>query len=175
MERLRQVIKNDAVRYGGGISAYCLRPTFRVIFWYRIVCALKTNTILKYSFGLIPYLIFRHLEYKYGIFLNTNIHIGSGLYIEHGGSIYLNASSIGNNFSVFHEVTLGASTNGGIPKVGNNVTCYMGAKIFGNINLGDNCIIGANAVVNKDVESGSTVVGIPARQINNQNDQKKHK
>lgn len=38
--------------------------------------------------------MFRHLEVKYGVFLNTNIHIGEGLYIEHGGCIYLNAEYI---------------------------------------------------------------------------------
>ena len=160
-----QVLKIDAVRYRGGvISSYLRRPLFRVVFWYRIVCYLKKNKYLKIA-GIIPYLILRHLEYKYGVFLNTNIHIGSGLYIEHGGCIYLNAEYIGENFSVFHEVTLGTTPGKGKPYVGDDVTIYMGAKVVGNVKLNNKCIIGANAVVTKDVQEGKTVAGIPAKEI----------
>ena len=165
---LLKTLSGDANRYMGGvISSYIYKPLFRVVFWYRFVCYLKQSRLLKFTFGMPAYSILKHLEYKYGVFLNTNIHIGTGLYIEHGGCIYLNADYIGDNFSVFHEVTLGVSPGKGKPYVGNNVSVYMGAKVIGNVYLHDNCVVGANSVVTKDVREGTTVVGIPARELNN--------
>ena len=87
------------------------------------------------------------------------------MYIEHGGCIYLNAEYIGERFSVFHEVTLGVTPGKGKPYVGDDVTIYMGAKVIGNVKLGNKCVVGANAVVTKDVREGKTVVGIPAKEI----------
>ncbi len=49
------------------------------------------------------------------------------------------------------------------PTIGNNVVVGAGAKVLGNINIGDNSYIGANAVVIKDVPADSTVVGVPGR------------
>ncbi len=54
---------------------------------------------------------------------------------------------------------------GGVPRIGNNVYIGCGAKILGDIIIGDNCIIGANAVVIKDVPAKVCVGGIPARTI----------
>lgn len=165
-KELISVLANDAARYQGGVKkSYIINPLFRVVFWYRVVCYFKHKKFFKYTIASFAYLILRHFEYKYGVFLNTNIHIGSGLYIEHGGCIYLNAKYIGNNFSVFHEVTLGVSPSKGKPYVGDNVTVYMGAKIIGPVILNNNCVVGANAVAVKNVDNGRTVVGIPAKPI----------
>lgn len=161
-----QLIHNDAVRYMGVGKSYFHKPLFRVVFWYRIVCFFKQRKLTKYTIGLPAYWLLNHLEYKYGVFLNTNIYIGPGLYIEHGGCVYLNAEYIGENFSVFHEVTLGVNPGKGKPYVGNNVSVYMGAKVIGGVCLHDNCIVGVNAVVTKDVPAGQIVVGIPAKTIN---------
>lgn len=162
--KLKQTLKRDSERYrqGGVIFTYIKRPLFRVVFWYRVVCWLRQRKIMKYTLGLPASMILRHLSYKYGVFINPNIYIGPGLYIEHGGCVYLNAEYIGENFSVFHEVTLGVWKLGK-PYVGNNVTIYMGAKVIGKVHLSDNCVIGTCAVVTKDVPLGKTVVGIPAQ------------
>ena len=149
---------------GGGFFTYIKRPLFRVVFWYRVACWLRQKKIMEYSFGIPARVILRHLEYKYGVFIRPNIYIGPGLYIEHGGCVYLNAEYIGENFSVFHEVTLGVWKTGK-PYVGNNVTIYMGAKVIGNVHLSDNCVVGTCAVVTKDVPFGKTVAGIPAQVI----------
>lgn len=164
---LRSLLYKDSIRYTreGVILTYIKRPLFRVVFWYRIVCHLKKYLLLKYSLGPIALLIFRHLELKYGVFLNTNTPIGSGLYIEHGGSVYINADYIGKNLTVFHEVTLGVSTHNKRPYVEDNVTIYMGAKVFGGVKLGTRCVVGVNSVVTKDVQPNQVVVGIPAKVI----------
>lgn len=110
------------------------------------------------------YFIQRHYEFKYGIHINSNTQVGSGLCVVHGGSVYLNCKKIGDNLTVYPNVMLGA-THKGIPSIGNNVTIYTGAVISGNVHIGDNCIIAANSVVLKDCEESWMYAGIPARKI----------
>lgn len=67
---------------------------------------------------------------------------------------------------MFHQVTLGGTGHEKgkrHPTIGNKVTIATGAKILGNIKIGDNSKVGANAVVLNDVPPNATVVGIPAK------------
>ena len=67
---------------------------------------------------------------------------------------------------MYHQVTLGGTSLDRIkrhPTIGNGVLIGMGAKVIGAITIGDNCRIGANAVVNKDIPANCTVVGVPGR------------
>lgn len=133
--------------------------------WVRLLQACKRKKILKYTVGILVYIIEQHYTNKYGIHVNTNIDIGDGLHIVHGGSVFLNCKSIGDNVTIYPRVMCG-SAHGGIPSVGSNVTIYTGAVVTGNIHVGDGCVIGANAVVNKDCEPNSFYAGVPARKIN---------
>lgn len=90
-------------------------------------------------------------------------NIGEGAHFEHSYSTYLNARSIGRGFYCLQLVTLGNGKDGTAPTIGDNVRIMTGATVFGGITIGDNVTIGANTVVNKDVPSGCTVVGNPAR------------
>lgn len=86
------------------------------------------------------------------------------------GIVISKASEIGHNCIIYQDVTIGARTvqegdcakPQNYPKIGNNVTIYAGAKILGAIKVGDNAIIGANAVVLSDVPENSVAVGVPA-------------
>lgn len=139
--------------------------TFRYQVWLRIMHYSKKCTLLKYTFSPIIYVIFRHYEYKYGIHCNSNIVIGRGLQIVHGDGVYLNCKSIGDNFTVFQNVTLGKSGGGGIPLIKNNVTVYTGAVVTGDIELQDGCTIGALSFVTTDVAASDLVVGAPAKSV----------
>jgi serine O-acetyltransferase len=75
------------------------------------------------------------------------------------------ANEIGKNCTIFHQVTIGYK-KGKCPTLGDNVRIYTGAVIIGGIKLGNNCTVGANSVVNKDVPENCTVAGVPARIIN---------
>lgn len=88
--------------------------------------------------------------------------IGPSAHFEHSYATYLNARAIGRDFYCLQLVTLGNGKTGA-PLIGDNVRIMTGATVFGNITIGDNVTIGANTVVNKDVPSGCTVVGNPAR------------
>lgn len=88
--------------------------------------------------------------------------IGEGCHFEHNYATYLNAERIGRNFYCLQLVTLGNDSQGKRPTIGDNVSIYTGATVFGGITIGDNVIIGAGAVVRKDVPANCTVAGNPA-------------
>ncbi|MEN6373145.1 MAG: hypothetical protein ABFD75_00010 [Smithella sp.] len=84
------------------------------------------------------------------------------MFIQHGFSTIISAEKIGRNCWINQQVTIGFSNDTESPLIGDNVTIYAGAKVIGKVRIGNNSIVGANAVVVKDVPANSTVVGIPA-------------
>ena len=75
---------------------------------------------------------------------------------------------MGENCTVYQNVTIGRGRKYGttnLPTIGNNVTVYTGAIIVGGVHIGDNAVIGAGAVVVKDVPANTTVVSQPMRII----------
>ncbi len=95
------------------------------------------------------------------LFIHTH-DIGPGLFIQHGFATIISARKIGKNCWINQQVTIGYSNSSDCPTLGDNVMVTAGAKIIGNVSVGDNTKIGANAVVVKDVPPNVTVVGIPA-------------
>ena len=100
-----------------------------------------------------------------GIEIHPAAQIGKGLFIDHGMGVVIGETSIvGDNVTLFQGVTLGGTgkeTGKRHPTLGNNIVVGAGAKILGNIKVGDNSYIGANAVVIHDVPANATVVGVP--------------
>lgn len=90
-------------------------------------------------------------------------NIGPGLFIQHGFATIISAESIGANCWINQQVSIGYTSSVGAPKIGDNVTINAGAKVLGDIVVGDHVKVGANAVVIKNVPPDCTVVGIPAR------------
>ena len=86
--------------------------------------------------------------------------IGPGLRIQHGYSTFILAQSIGSNFWINQNVTIG-NARGGKPVIGDNVTIRTGAVVVGPINIGNNVTIFANCVVSQDLPDNCTVY--PAR------------
>lgn len=82
--------------------------------------------------------------------------------IAHSYSTVLNAESIGDNFSCIHCITLGKKGNKR-PIIGNNVSMGAHSMVIGGVHVGDNVIIGAGAVVVKNVPANAIVAGNPAR------------
>jgi len=87
--------------------------------------------------------------------------IGPGLFIQHGFSTIITAKSIGEDCWINQQVTIGHTTKGS-PVLGDRVTVNAGAKVIGPVTVGSDVVIGANAVVVKDVPPNVTVVGVPA-------------
>lgn len=88
-------------------------------------------------------------------------------FIDHGMGVVIGETAVvGDDVLMYHQVTLGGRARGQFkrhPTIGNRVLIGAGAKIIGNITVGDDCKIGANALVVKDVAPGTVVVGIPSK------------
>jgi serine O-acetyltransferase len=112
-------------------------------------------------------LLIKFSEIFYGIYIGPNAAIGKGFVIEHFGGVIIHSDTrIGDNVRIRQGVTIGnksAEQPNAVPHLGNRVDVGAGAKILGPITIGDDAVIGANAVVVKDVPAGATAVGIPAR------------
>jgi serine O-acetyltransferase len=103
-----------------------------------------------------------------GIDLPCEVKIGSRFRIEHFGGIIISGDAvIGDDVVVRNGVTIGLKRRDdpGSPIIGNRVDIGAGAKILGKIRIGDDVMIGANAVVITDVPANCIAVGIPARII----------
>ena len=102
-----------------------------------------------------------------GIEIHPGATIGRRFFIDHGmGVVIGETAEIGDCVTLYHGVTLGGvSLNKGKrhPTLGNNVVVGAGAKILGDITVGENSRIGANAVVVKPVPENSVVVGVPGQ------------
>lgn len=105
---------------------------------------------------------------KLGFSIPINV-FGPGLSIAHEGTIVINSRArIGSNCIIHVCVNIGSAPqdSSAAPRIGNN--CYLapGAKLYGDIVIGNNVAIGANAVVNKSFsEDNQTIAGVPAKQI----------
>jgi serine O-acetyltransferase len=84
--------------------------------------------------------------------------IGPGLGLIHPMGIRIGAVEIGEDCLIFNDVTLGSGTAPGLPKIGNGVDIYVGARILGGVTIGDRSMIGANCVVMRDIPEGSIVL-----------------
>ncbi|WP_313504615.1 serine acetyltransferase [Kaistella carnis] len=100
---------------------------------------------------------------KYFI-IDINTKLGKGVQLAHPYSTILNAERIGDNLYINHLVTIGGK-NGKRPVIGNDVQLHANCCIIGGVQIGDRAIIGAGAVVVKDVPSDCFAVGNPARII----------
>lgn len=150
-------------------------PSFKMSFWFRIGTYLMNNKC-----KLLYYLVFLHyrkIMYKTGIQLPIGTMVGGGLKFYHFGNVVINKKSIiGKNNSIYNGVTIGINLSPvgkkcSPPIIGDNVVLCTGAKVIGNVNVGNNCVIGANAVVTKDIPENSVVAGVPAKMLKTNGDE----
>lgn len=140
-----------------------------VIFLYQGFHAIVFHRIAHFFYKLkllfIARLISQLARHITGIEIHPGAQIGRKLFIDHGMGIVIGETTrIGNDCTIYHGVTLGGTGKDKKkrhPDIGNNVMIGCGAKVLGPIKIGDNVKIGANSVVLKNIESDSTVVGIP--------------
>jgi serine O-acetyltransferase len=142
-----------------------------VILLYQGLHALISHRIAHYFYKMRLFFFARLISQisrqMTGIEIHPGAQIGQGFFIDHGMGVVIGETAIiGDNVLLYQGVTLGGT---GLekgkrhPTIGNNVVIGTGAKVLGNITIGDNSYVGANAVVIKDVPPNSTVVGVPGR------------
>lgn len=139
-----------------------LYPSFKAIIGYKI-----SHYLYLKKHYLLARFISEKVKRKTGIEIHPGATIGKNLFIDHGiGTVIGETAIIGDDVTMFHDVTLGGTgfeKGKRHPTIGNNVFIGSGAKVLGNITIGDHTKIGANAVVLKSVKENVTVVGIPAK------------
>ena len=174
-ESAKYLIERDLFRYGrkGKLG-------FRLFFRYfliEVIPGIKFSIIFRlcqhYRFKnkLLFYIFFiwlRRIKYKYGIDISYRTKIAKGLYIGHCGGIVIHGDAeIGENCNLSQGMTIGIlnrGKNAGIPKIGDRVFIGPGAVILGGVTIGNDVLIGANAVVNFDVPDNA-VVAAPISQV----------
>jgi serine O-acetyltransferase len=105
----------------------------------------------------------------FGIDIHPAAKFGAGIMIDHGTGIVIGeTATVGDNVSILQNVTLGGNgkeTGDRHPKIGNNVLLAAGAKVLGNIRVGNCSRVAAGSVVLAEVPDNTTVAGVPARVV----------
>ena len=132
-----------------------------------IICHRVAHALDQLKIPVLPRLLMTVARWLTGIEIHPSASIGRGLFIDHGMGVVIGETAvIGNNVTLFQGVTLGGTgkeRGKRHPTIGDNVVIGTGAKVLGNITLGKGSMVGANAVVIRDVPEHSTVVGVPGR------------
>lgn len=132
------------------------------IFFYRI-----SRWLYLHHVPFLPKLITLLIFLVYNSKVPYQAKIGRGTKLGYGGMgvVIHSKAVIGDYCTIGQQVTIGGGNSRypGLPEIGNHVMIYKGAIVYGGIRVGDNAIIGANAVVNKPVPDNAVVAGVPAR------------
>ena len=137
-------------------------PGLHAMVGYRLAHALH-----QWHVPVIPRLIMHLVRWLTGIEIHPGAVIGKGLFIDHGMGVVIGETAVlGDDVTLFQGVTLGGTgkqRGKRHPTIGHRVVIGTGAKVLGNITVQDDSMVGANAVVVRDVPAHSTVVGVPGR------------
>jgi serine O-acetyltransferase len=136
--------------------------------------ALQTQRVAHWLWHRGRETIAHYLQSRMSEVFQVDIHpatrIGSGVFIDHGTGIVIGETAvIGDDVSLLQGVTLGgtgAEQGDRHPKIGKGVLLGAGAKVLGNIAIGDYAKIASGSVVLKPVPAGCTAAGVPARLVN---------
>lgn len=166
MDSYRYVGEWGGVKPKDVFRVYIRRPEYRYIVWLRIAQYAKDRTtcILLWLYAVVRLQMIRN---KTGIQISPNTRIGKGFFIGHFGSIVINpAVRIGECCNIIQTCTLGLAYRGkhqGVPYIGDRVYLGPGARLIGNVKIGNDVAIGANAVVTHSAPDNAVVAGVPAK------------
>ncbi|MDY0324445.1 MAG: serine O-acetyltransferase, partial [Candidatus Carbobacillus sp.] len=139
-------------------------PGLHAVWWYRV-----SHFLWRHRMRLLARILSLLVRFLTGIEIHPGAKIGRRLFIDHGmGVVIGETAEIGDDCVIYQGVTLGGTgkeSGKRHPTLGNHVLVSSGAKVLGNITIGDCAKIGAGSVVLKDVPARSTVVGVPGRVV----------
>src|SRR5262245_26358353 len=155
-------LREDLKAYKGnwGAQGFWVMVVYRYGRWrYRVRPA-----IVRKVFSFIYHVLFKFVQIITGIQLPCEVDVGRNFIIDHFGGILISGyAKFGDNCRVRNGVVIGILRVGekSAPIIGNNVDIGVGAKLLGPIRIGDNVLIGANAVVVRDVPDNSIIMALP--------------
>nr|AAC33374.1 NifP [Rippkaea orientalis PCC 8801] len=146
------------------LEVLCCYPGFHALALHRF-----SHWLWSHQVPFFPRFLSHLGRFFTGIEIHPGATIGQGVFIDHGMGVVIGETAIiGDNCLIYQNVTLGGTgkeTGKRHPTLGNNVVVGAGAKVLGNLNIGDHVRIGAGSIVLRDVPSDCTVVGVPGRII----------
>jgi serine O-acetyltransferase len=146
------------------LEIFLCYPGFHAILAHRFA-----HKLYLWRVPLVPRVISQISRFFTGIEIHPGATIGRRFFIDHGTGVVIGETSeIGDDVLLYQGVTLGGTGHEKgkrHPTIGNSVVLGTGAKILGNIRIGDNVKVGAGSVVVHPVPDNSTVVGIPGRVV----------
>lgn len=135
---------------------------FKALRWHRFC-----HFLYRHKMKFLARVFSQFSKFLHGIEIHPGATIGKGVFIDHGAGVVIGETTeIGDNCVIYQGVTLGGTgkdVGKRHPTIKNNVMVCAGAKVLGPITVGENCKIGAQAVVLKNVPPNCTVVGVPGR------------
>ena len=150
------------------LEIFLCYPGFQAILFHRFA-----HKLYRWKLPLIPRVMSQFSRFFTGIEIHPGATIGRRFFIDHGTGVVIGETSeIGDDVLLYQGVTLGGTgkvTGKRHPTIGNGVVVGTGAKILGNIRIGDYSKVGAGSVVVRPVPDQSTVVGIPGRVVSGMN------
>ena len=133
------------------------KPGFACVFWLRV-----NQLFVRNKNWPGQYRIRMWRMYRFANDISPYATIGPGLFLPHPTDVTIGASAtIGENATIYNGVTIVGIEIPHLPRLGDNVTVYTGAKIIKSVEIGDNSVIGALSLCNKNVPPNSTMYGIP--------------
>ena len=143
-------------------------PGFHAVLIHRVA-----HGVYKRGWFTLARVISQFSRSMTGIEIHPGATIGRRFFIDHGMGIVIGETAeIGDDVLMYQNVTLGGTGKQGgkrHPTIGNEVVIGTGAKILGNIKIGDHVKVGAGSVVVRSVPDHSTVVGVPGRVVGDAN------
>ena len=164
-ENIKEDLGRFAVSAGDSSLRNLLRgilsPGFQALLTFRFFNWCRRKKIPTQPFR---YIIERCIEIMTGISIPAVCKIGKGLRIHHfGGIIFHPSVEMGDYCTLYHQVTIGDKGGWGrAARIGNHVLLGAGSKLIGEIEIHDHCIVGANAVVTRDMLHHTIAYGNPA-------------
>jgi serine O-acetyltransferase len=126
------------------------------------------NKLYRHKIPILPQIIYYFQFLLFNSSVPPSVVVGKKTKFAYGGvGIVIHGRTvIGENCTLGQGITIGGKSKSiNVPRIGNNVYLSAGCRILGDITIGDNSIVGANAVVVKDVPQNSIVAGVPAKVI----------
>ena len=165
----RDISKYQGRNGGGALKQVLTEQGLWALLQYRLDASVYRSGLASPVKAIVrlPLIVWRKVvEVATGISIPCTVEIGPGLHLPHGGlRVFNSAASVGSDCCITHGVTLGISGTGarrGAPQIGNRVYIGANAVVVGRVVIGDDAVVGANSLVNRDVPPHTTVVGVPA-------------
>jgi serine O-acetyltransferase len=139
-------------------------PDFRVVFIYRVAQLCHQVRFLR----VISYVLSAVNDFIHGVWISGRVQAGPGLFLGHPRGLVVHPDTrIGGYCSIVHRVTIGGPkvTIGDFVEIGAGAQIISNERGIGELHVGSNVLIGAGAVVVRDVPSNSVAVGVPARVV----------